>query len=188
MKYVGKIYSPNDNSYCINLDTMKNAWIVPGCCCNKEQGATFKIVKEPYTTRIIDGIVDKIHTFVNVQSNATGNIYRVLFNKNNIEQLKQNIMKQSITLFTASLGAIDVVVKPNEGYRNTFEIGNKRVCFDNIVPADIDLRRISFILYIYDGVNISCELKYGKRFKNTVKFNLFYAYSKTEEVYPRKLA
>lgn len=36
-------------------------------------------------------------------------------------------MIQSITLFTASLGAIDVVVKPNPCYRNTFEIGDKRV-------------------------------------------------------------
>lgn len=94
-------------------------------------------------------------------------------------------MKQSITFVSNSLGAIETIVKPNPCYRNTFEIGNKRVCFKNVVPADIDLRKTNFSLYIHDGVNVDCVLYYGKRNRKKVEFNLLTVYTKTEEVYPR---
>lgn len=93
-------------------------------------------------------------------------------------------MKQSITFVCASLGMIDVVVSPNPNYRNTFEIGDKRVCFDNVVPDDIDLRKTNFSLCIYDGVNVNCVLHYGRK-QTKVEFNLLNVYAKTEEVYPR---
>ena len=94
-------------------------------------------------------------------------------------------MKQSITFVCASLGMIDVVVSPNPNYRNTFEIGDKRVCFGKIVPADVDLRKTDFRLFIHDGVNVDCVLYYGKGKQTKVEFNLLTVYTKTEEVYVR---
>lgn len=93
-------------------------------------------------------------------------------------------MKQTITYKTAALGLVDVIIQANPYYRNTFKIGDKRVCFDNVVPADIDLRKTNFSLFIYDGVNVNCVLHYGSK-QTKVEFNLLTVYTKTEEVYPR---
>lgn len=96
---IGKLYCPNDNSYCINVETKKRALIVQktpyrvGSCILildddnsynphpiEEDGATFKIVSEPYEDEV-DFPEKKKYTFINVQSSNTNSIYRVLFYK-----------------------------------------------------------------------------------------------------------
>lgn len=96
-------------------------------------------------------------------------------------------MKQTITYKTAALGMVDVIVQANPYYRNTFTIGDKRFCFDNIVPPHIDLRKENFDLMIYDGVTVNCILSYGNRNKKTIEFELLTVYPKTEEIYPTKI-
>lgn len=96
-------------------------------------------------------------------------------------------MKQTITYKTAALGLVEVIVKANPYYKNTFEIGDKRVCFDNIIPSNIDLRKENFDLLIYDGVTVHCILSYGNRNKKTIEFELLTVYPKTEGIYPTKI-
>lgn len=91
---IGKLYCPSDNSYCINVETKKKALIVQKRSYDydygydedynpypiKEDGATFKIVSEPYEDEV-DFPEKKKYTFINVQSSNTNSIYRVLFYK-----------------------------------------------------------------------------------------------------------
>lgn len=88
---IGKLYRPSDNSYCINVETKKMAFIVQKMpydyddeyynpCPIEEDGATFKIVSEPYEDEV-DFPEKKKYTFINVQSSNTNSIYRVLFHK-----------------------------------------------------------------------------------------------------------
>ena len=89
---VGKFYRVGDNSFCINMRDGKGARIVQAK--NKyyepdynEYGAKFTIVTEPYIDRANTPSIGMFyHIFVNVQSNKTKNVYRVLFNENNIEK------------------------------------------------------------------------------------------------------
>lgn len=62
-------------------------------------------------------------------------------------------MKQkTITLVTATLGSLDIVVKENPTYPNTFEIGNKRIDFSEILPETINLRDCDdYHIIIWDG-------------------------------------
>lgn len=87
---IGKLYSPIDNSYCINVETKKRALIVQKTPYDEdeyynpypieENGATFKIVSEPYEDEV-DFPEKKKYTFINVQSSNTNSIYRALFHK-----------------------------------------------------------------------------------------------------------
>ena len=62
-------------------------------------------------------------------------------------------MEKTITLVTATFGSIDCKVNINPTYPNTIELGNKRLCFDEILPYHMDLREIDdFHIIIYDGV------------------------------------
>ena len=93
---VGKLYRVGDNSYCINMKNGKSACIYQAK--DKyyepdydEYGATFTIVTEPYIHKVNTPSIGKFyHIFVNVQSNKTKNVYRVLFNENNVEEYEYN--------------------------------------------------------------------------------------------------
>lgn len=87
---IGKLYEPDDNSYCINVVTRKKALIVQRSSDDyygyhpypiEENGAAFTIVSEPYID-MVDFPEKKEYTFINVQSSNTNSIYRLLFNKN----------------------------------------------------------------------------------------------------------
>lgn len=84
---IGDKYIPNDNSYCININTNERARIVQfgeddwlddyvGPNEEEEDGAEFTIVSEEYEEETLYG---NIKTFVNVQSSLTGSVYRILF-------------------------------------------------------------------------------------------------------------
>ena len=81
------LYRVSDNSFCINLENNiytalvqeHNDYYSPDI---KEDGAIFKIVSKPYDKDINEhGIKYGIKTFIEIKSNKTGNIYRVLYNK-----------------------------------------------------------------------------------------------------------
>lgn len=77
---VGDFFTPRDNSFCIDLETGTRAYLTPVYCCPCEEGASFKIVDEPYwslTKNVFDIFVS--YLFVNVISTKTGRYYRVLF-------------------------------------------------------------------------------------------------------------
>lgn len=85
MSIIGKLYEPYDNSFAINVRNGRSAlliqehnkWYSPD---DKEDGASFQIVSEPYEEEIY-GVCwyPKTYTFVNIKSSNTGNIYRVLY-------------------------------------------------------------------------------------------------------------
>ena len=70
----------------------------------------------------------------------------------------KNNMKQKITLVTATFGSVDATVDLNSSYENTIEFGRKRLCFDNIVPETMDIRKENFHIIIYDGVRPRVEI------------------------------
>ena len=60
----------------------------------EEYGAKFTIVTEPYIEKVnVPSIGMFYRVFVNVQSNKTKNVYRVLFNENNIEEYDNNLIE-----------------------------------------------------------------------------------------------
>lgn len=82
-----KYYRVYDNSFCINLENGNYAslvqehdeWYSPD---EKEDGALFKPVSKPYVEDIYEcGHHYGKKEFINVKSNKTKNIYRVLYNK-----------------------------------------------------------------------------------------------------------
>lgn len=91
MKYTGNLYIPYDNSYCINCRNGKRAMLVPKDPLDldyigpdkEEENASFEIVCEPYEETILEQTFKQefTHTFVNVISSKTGNLYRTLFSK-----------------------------------------------------------------------------------------------------------
>jgi hypothetical protein len=88
---IGMKYVPYDNSWCINIKTFENAFITPGYCYTEgESGATFTIVSKPYEEEIPDYAIRR--TFVNVESNKTKNIYKVLYRESAI--IKTSMEKQ----------------------------------------------------------------------------------------------
>ncbi len=87
---IGMEYVPYDNSWCINIKTREMANIMPDYCFTEgEHGATFTIVSMPYEEEVFS---NTIRTFVNVESNKTGNIYRILYRESNIT--KTNMKKE----------------------------------------------------------------------------------------------
>lgn len=89
-------------------------------------------------------------------------------------------MKQKITFVTATFGNIDIPVELNTAYENTIEFGRKRLCFDNIVPETMDIRKENFHIIIYDGVQPTVEIIVNDSEMYTGKFDTFYP--KTEEL------
>lgn len=89
---VGKFYRVGDNSYCINMRNGNRALLYqPKNPYYEEYGAKFTIVTEPYIEKVnVPSIGMFYRVFVNVQSNKTKNVYRVLFNENNIEEYEYN--------------------------------------------------------------------------------------------------
>ena len=89
---VGKFYRVGDNSYCINMKNGGSAYLIQGKNqyyepSKGENGAKFTIVTEPYIDKVNVPSIGKFYRiFVNVQSNKTKNVYRVLFNENNVEE------------------------------------------------------------------------------------------------------
>lgn len=80
-------YRVYDNSFCINLETGNHAslvqqhdeWYSPD---EKEDGALFKKVSEPYVEDIYEcGYHYGNKEFINVKSTFTGNTYRVLYSE-----------------------------------------------------------------------------------------------------------
>lgn len=88
----GKFYRVGDNSYCINMKNGKKAYLYQAIDTYyepdyNEYGAKFTIVTEPYIDKVNVPSIGKFYRiFVNVQSNKTKNVYRVLFNENNVEE------------------------------------------------------------------------------------------------------
>lgn len=60
-------------------------------------------------------------------------------------------MKQ-ITLVSATFGSLNVVVSENPNYANTFEIGNKRIDFSEILPTNMNIHKHDYHIIILDGV------------------------------------
>jgi hypothetical protein len=77
---IGDFFKPFDNSFCIDLETGTQAYLTPTYCCSYEVGASFKIVDEPYWSRV-KNVFDIFvpYLFVNVISTKTGRYYRALF-------------------------------------------------------------------------------------------------------------
>lgn len=80
-------------------------------------------------------------------------------------------MEKTITFVTATFGSIDCKVNINPTYSNIIEFGNKRLCFEDMLPDDVDLRELDdFHIIIYDGVKPKIEIIIGtKTFKGTVE-------------------
>ena len=89
---VGKFYRVGDNSYCINMKNGESAYLYQNKTIHYkpskgEDGAKFTIVTKPYIDKVNTPCIGMFyHIFVNVQSNKTKNVYRVLFTENNIEE------------------------------------------------------------------------------------------------------
>ena len=87
---VGKFYSPLDNSFCINVHTNKNAWLLPWVCGNQynptnyESNAYFTIFSNPYKEMVKSYGGERKETFIKVKSSVTGNIYRTLYFENGV--------------------------------------------------------------------------------------------------------
>ena len=81
------LYRVYDNSFCINLENNRYTALVQEhddyySPDKNEDGAIFKIVSKPYDKNMDEnGIKYGIKTFIEIKSNKTGNIYRVLYNK-----------------------------------------------------------------------------------------------------------
>lgn len=85
---IGMKYVPYDNSWCINIKTHTQAYITPDYCYTEgESDATFTIVSIPYEEEIPNYAIRR--TFVNVESNKTKNIYKVLYRESAI--IKTNV-------------------------------------------------------------------------------------------------
>lgn len=70
-------------------------------------------------------------------------------------------MKQ-ITLVSATFGSLDIVVKENLNYPNTFEIGNKRIDFSEILPLGVNLHELEdYHIIIWDGVKAYVNIIVG---------------------------
>lgn len=79
----GKFYRPYDNSWCANVATGTRAMLVPNSLRNDEESdCRFEIVSEPYDVQIEE--FNSIHTFINVKSSNTGNVYRTIFCEGNV--------------------------------------------------------------------------------------------------------
>lgn len=66
---------------------------------------------------------------------------------------------KTITFVSATFGNVNVVVKENPVYSNTIEVGNKRLCFDDVLPEDVDLRTVDdYHIIIYDGVRPTADI------------------------------
>jgi hypothetical protein len=89
-------------------------------------------------------------------------------------------MKQKITFVTSTFGSIDATVELNSWYENTIEFGSKRLCFDKIIPENIDIRNENFHIIIYDGVQPRVEIIVNDSTMYTGKFDTMYP--KTEEI------
>lgn len=78
---IGDIFYPRDNSWCINLETGKSAFICAAYCIGDEKYARFVIVDEPYWATVKTCLYneDEVYQFVNVKSLKTGKYYRTLF-------------------------------------------------------------------------------------------------------------
>ena len=88
-------------------------------------------------------------------------------------------MKQ-ITLVTATLGSLDIVVKENTNYPNTFEIGNKRIDFSQLLPSNMNLHNLDeYHIILWDGTRLHCEIVVGSE---TIKGDIVLRKTATEEL------
>ena len=70
-------------------------------------------------------------------------------------------MKQ-ITLVSATFGSIDVVVRENPNYPNTFQIGSKRIDFSEVLPLDVNLHEFEdYNIVIWDGTRAYVHINVG---------------------------
>lgn len=66
---------------------------------------------------------------------------------------------KTISFVNATFGNIDVVVNENRVYSNTVEVGNKRICFDDVLPIGVDLRKVDdYHIIIYDGIRPTADI------------------------------
>ena len=65
-------------------------------------------------------------------------------------------MTKEIVLASPILGFVDIIVKENENYRNTFEIGDKRIDFSPMLPKNLNLHNVdSYRIIIKEGFETS---------------------------------
>ena len=93
---IGRKYVPLDNSWCINLETQNDAYIVtykhdgfiysgrvnPKNSPNSELNSEFVITSEPYEVEV--GNFSKKFNFINIQSINSNKKYRTLFFKHRV--------------------------------------------------------------------------------------------------------
>lgn len=72
-------------------------------------------------------------------------------------------MKQKIITFvSATFGSLYVVAKENSNYPNTFEIGNKRIDFSEILDSNINLHDCeNYDIIIWDGIQARVDIIVG---------------------------
>ena len=96
---VGEVFTPYDNSYCIDLETGKHSYITPAYCIYEEEGTVFTIVEEPYydlVKTVYDEYVSR--RFVTVRSNYTGKLYRSLCREVDYMDCEENLDVNNIEI------------------------------------------------------------------------------------------
>lgn len=89
---VGEVFTPYDNSYCIDLETGRRAYITPTHCIGEERDTIFIIIEEPYydLVKTVCGYYAS-HRFVTVMSKNTGKLYRVLCREVDYMDCEENL-------------------------------------------------------------------------------------------------
>lgn len=96
---VGEAFRPYDNSYCIDLETGRRAYITPTYCIGEENDTIFIIIEEPYYDLVknVYGVYNS-HKFVTVRSNNTGKLYRVLCREVDYMDCEENLDVNNIEI------------------------------------------------------------------------------------------
>jgi hypothetical protein len=96
---VGEAFRPYDNSYCIDLETGKRAYITPTYCIGEEQDTIFIIIEEPYYDLVKTVYGDYVsRRFVTVRSKNTGKLYRTLCRELDYMDCEENLDVNNIEI------------------------------------------------------------------------------------------
>lgn len=68
---------------------------------------------------------------------------------------------KTITFVSATFGSLDLKVVENPNYPNTFEIGNKRVDFSEILPVGMNIHHYDYHVIIWDGTKAYVNIIVG---------------------------
>lgn len=127
MKIIGCKYIVKDNSFIYNIDTNKPAFLVQDSdfCNAEEKEAEFRIVSLPYedTITYLPGS-PLTFSFINIQSNKTFNVYKVLFNPS---WVVKNTYSYKISFIGTTLDR-PAILLDLEKFLNSKGIGTKSLC------------------------------------------------------------